>query len=244
MSTRRTHECDTSIVGVATVDDVKRAWAQLIGVSELTKFLVIVQANSPLAPPGWIGLLTVDDTMTACVPTPEHQERLRIAAGDWGSRNGALDTILARFPTKIHVLGPAGLFYNLESVIFESSSGSESVPPQSIGALADSVSSEDLDESGITEVDGDVLVIRSNRGVPIAACGYRVWPNKVANICVLVHPDYRRLGNAYSLAKETIARAGREGLLVQWRARPDSSRGLARSLGLIEVGAQLSFELP
>jgi hypothetical protein len=39
-----------------------------------------------------------------------------------------------------------------------------------------------------------------------------------------------------------IGRALDEGLLPQWRARPAASQGLARRLGLVELGAQLSLE--
>ena len=229
---------------IATIDDVKRAWAELIGVPELTKFHLTIDPVSRIAPPGWIGLLAIDDTLTVCVPTLELEERITLATSGVGPFDATTPAvILSKLPPTNRVLGPAGLFYNFGRGTPDTSLNAESVSKQSLNFLIDSVSSEELDESGITEIDTDALVIRSDRGEPIAACGYRVWPNGVANICVLVHPDHRRMGYAYSLARATIARAEREGLLAQWRARSESSRKLAFRLGLIEVGAQLSLEL-
>ena len=34
------------------------------------------------------------------------------------------------------------------------------------------------------------------------------------------------------------------GLVPQWRARPEASKGVARALGLTELGEQLSLRLP
>jgi GNAT superfamily N-acetyltransferase len=236
--------CDTSLVQIATIDDVKRAWAKLIGVPELTKYHLIIAPISRIAPPGWIGLLVIDDTLTVCVPTLELKERVSLAISGLGPVDATTPAvILSKLPSTIRVLGPAGLFYNFGRITPDKGFSAESFPKQSLSFLIDSVFSEELEESGITEIDGDAFAICSDRGEPIAACGYRVWPNGVANICVLVHPEHRRLGYAYSLASATIARAEREGLLAQWRALPESSRRLAFRLGLIEVGAQLNLEL-
>ena len=227
----------------ATIDDVKQAWAKLIGVLELTKLHVIVDPNSRIAPPGWVGLLAIDDTLTVCVPTIEFEKRVGLAVSGLDPIDATTPgVILPKLPPTLKVLGPARLFYNFGPGTPDTNLEVESVPRTSLSLLIDSVPNEELKESGITEIE-DALVIRSGRGDPIAACGYRVWPNGVANICVLVHPDYRGLGYAYSLATATIVRVEREGLLAQWRARPESSRKLALRLGLIEVGAQLSLEM-
>lgn len=230
---------------IATIDDVKRAWAKLIGLPELTRLQLLVDPISRLAPPGWIGILAIDDTLTISVPTHEFERRIKLAVRGVlpvDATNPAV--ILPKFPPAKTVLGPAGLFYNFASETFDASLKVDSVPSMSLTFLMDSVSSDELNESGITQIDGDAFVIYSDRRKPNAACGYRVWPNGVANICVLVHREHRRLGYAYLLAKVTIARAEREGLMVQWRARPESSRRLALRLGLVELGAQLSLELP
>jgi GNAT superfamily N-acetyltransferase len=229
---------------VATMDHVKRAWATLIGIPELTKLRLIIDPISLIAPPGWIGIVAIDDTLTVCVPTRESEERVSLAISGLGPVDATRPSvILPRLSLTARVLGPAALFYNFARGIPEVSFKAESAATTSLSFLFNSVSSEDLKESGMTQIDGDALVIRSDRNEVIAACGYRVWPNGVANICVLVHPDYRRLGYANLLARATIARAENDGLIAQWRAHPDSSRRLAIQLGLIEVGAQLSLEL-
>jgi hypothetical protein len=40
-----------------------------------------------------------------------------------------------------------------------------------------------------------------------------------------------------------VSRALDDGLLPQWRARPEPSRRLARTLGFRELGAQLSIRV-
>jgi len=226
------------------MDQVKSAWATLIGIPELTKLRLIIEPISLIAPPGWIGMVAIDDTLTVCVPTSESEERVSIAISGLRPVDATMPSvILPRLSPTAHVLGPAALFYNFARGIPDVGFKAESAPISSLSFLFNSVSSEDLKESGMTQIDGDALVIRSDRNEVIAACGYQVWTNGVANICVLVHPDYRRLGYADQLARATIARAESEELIAQWRAHPDSSRKLAVQLGLIEVGAQLSLEL-
>ena len=73
-------------------------------------------------------------------------------------------------------------------------------------------------------------------------CGYRRWPNDVAHLSVLAHPGHRREGHARRAAAAAIRRAIDDQLLPQWRARSPASRALARRLGLVELGAQLSLE--
>jgi hypothetical protein len=45
------------------------------------------------------------------------------------------------------------------------------------------------------------------------------------------------------VAARAIDEAAAEGLLPQWRARPVASQQLAGSLGLVQLGAQLSLRL-
>jgi len=49
-------------------------------------------------------------------------------------------------------------------------------------------------------------------------------------------------GHARRAAAAATRQAITENLLPQWRARPPASQALARSLGLIELGAQLSLQ--
>jgi hypothetical protein len=100
---------------------------------------------------------------------------------------------------------------------------------------------DELDESGLLTVTSPIFGSRSPTGALAAACGYRRWPNEVAHLCVLTHPAHRREGHGRRAAIGAIRRAIDDQLLPQWRARPRASQELARSLGLTEVGAQLSL---
>lgn len=118
--------------------------------------------------------------------------------------------------------------------------GAEGAPVGELVNLINAASREDLDESGIEHLSGSAMIVRSGRDV-VAACGHRRWPNEVAHLSVLTHPQHRRVGHAETVARAAIQRAAAEGLLPQWRARVDASRQLAKKLGLTELGAQLGL---
>jgi RimJ/RimL family protein N-acetyltransferase len=139
------------------------------------------------------------------------------------------------------VLGPAALFYPTDRAPALSTDTVEETTLDQLAALLGAVDADELDESGITKVTERLFVTRSTAGEPIAACGYRRWPNGVAHLSVLTHPRHRRAGHGATVAAAAIQRALNEGLLPQWRARPSPSKALARKLGFVELGAQLSM---
>jgi hypothetical protein len=151
------------------------------------------------------------------------------------------DALLPRLPSISEVLGPAALFYPTDDIPALSVDEVEETTLDQLDALLGAVNAHELDESGITKVTETLFVTRSTVGAPIAACGYRIWPNGVAHLSVLTHPKHRRVGHGGTVAAAAIHRALNEGLLPQWRARPSPSKALARKLGLVELGAQLSL---
>ncbi|MER6172219.1 GNAT family N-acetyltransferase [Streptosporangium sp. NPDC001681] len=83
-------------------------------------------------------------------------------------------------------------------------------------------------------------MIREGRNV-IAAAGYRPWLNTAAQLSVLTAAKYRGRGLARLVASAAVADALVNGLLPQWRARPEPSRRVARALGFREFGSQISL---
>jgi GNAT superfamily N-acetyltransferase len=110
--------------------------------------------------------------------------------------------------------------------------------------LAAACGLQDAGESGIARATAAVSVIQAD-GAVLAACGYEVWAAALAHIGVLTHPRWRGRGLAASVASAAVAQALEAGLVAQWRARCTltASRRIARSLGFVELGRQLSFWL-
>ncbi len=226
----------------ADVERVRAAWAGLAGVQSLAPLQVLVQPESSLCPPGWVGVLVVDGTITVAVP--DGSARVIVSKALSGLEADVAtdpDTVTHRVSGITDLLGPASLFYALTGV--EADEGLKRVDLGEVLSLLQSVGREELDESGLPQVTSPLYVENDAHGAPVAACGYRHWPQRIAHLCVLVHPDARGRGLARRVAAGAIAAALEEGLLPQWRARGETSKAVARRLGLIEVGSQLSFRL-
>jgi hypothetical protein len=224
-------------------DRVRDAWAGLARLSGLARLEVLVQPRSALCPPGWVGVLRIDETVTVAVPDAGLVEQARTVFAGLPTVDATNpDVVLSHLPGVRAVLGPATLYYADGAV----------VPPSIrtvVASLADlddlmgSVSAADLDESGLCEVTSPLFVGTDEHGAPTAACGYQRWPESLAHLCVLTHREHRRQGWGRAVAAAAIAHAIGDGLLPQWRARPEPSKALARSLRLTERGAQLSLRL-
>jgi ribosomal protein S18 acetylase RimI-like enzyme len=221
----------------------KRAWAVLAGLDNLSAFQVVVRPNSGLCPPGWIGLLGLADTITACVPTTELVGPVEAALADLSTAKATTpEVVLPRLPPVSNVMGPAALFYPSAPMPEVADGSVEEVTSDELTPLMESVSPAERDESGVADITSPAFVVRTPHGQVVAACGYRQWPSEVAHMCVLTHPDYRRNGHGVAVAAAAIVRATSEGLLPQWRARPLASRALAEKLNLLHLGTQLSLQ--
>jgi GNAT acetyltransferase len=224
-------------------DAARRAWAHLIGLPALAGVQVLVDRDSPLGRRGWIAILALDGSVTACVPRPDLVRPVAAGLADLTPREATSpDIVRARLPVSRAVLGPAALFYPPAGFKAHWRSGVEEACRGDVEDLITSASPDELDESGVHEITGPLFISRASTGDVAAACGYRCWPNHVAHLSVLTHSTHRREGHARRAAETAISHAIAEHLLPQWRARPEGSRALARRLGLVELGAQLSLE--
>jgi hypothetical protein len=221
----------------------RRAWARLAGLPRLDGLQVVVDGESPLGRRGWIGILALDGTVTACVPRGDLKRPVTAALGGLTTEEATSpDVVRARLPATRGVLGPAALFYPPVGFGVGEVPGVEEASSDDLQGLFRVVAPDELDESGLREVTGLAFACRSAGGDLTAVCGYRRWPNGVAHLSVLAHPSPRREGHAGRAALAAIRQAIDDDLLPQWRARPPASRALARRLGLVELGAQLSLE--
>lgn len=222
----------------------RAAWAQLLGLDVLERVQVVFAPESPLCRRGWIGILGVDGTVTASVPHADLCVPVEEAlAGLTAEDAVCAEVIEPRLPATRSVLGPAPLFYPPREYVLGELAGVEHVSHDELEALFQFVTPDELDESGMLEVTSLAFGSRTAEGDMAAVCGYRRWSNDVAHLSVLTQPAHRREGHGRRAALAAIRHAMDVGLLPQWRARPSPSQALARSLGLIEFGAQLNFEL-
>jgi GNAT superfamily N-acetyltransferase len=227
-----------------SVDLIGRAragWAAVAGVADAFvpgEVRVVVAAEIPIAPPGWTGIVSIGD---AClVMAPDELAAAFVSAGSTGARPGSLPG--ANWTPAREVLGPAALLFG--EVAREVDGGTEllAITDPRVQQLLDLVPAADAVESGLGDVTSSVFAVVQDNSV-IAACGYRHWPGELAHLSVLTDPRWRREGFARRVAAAAISAAAAEGLLPQWRARPVESQRLARSLGLVQLGAQISLRL-
>ncbi len=92
------------------------------------------------------------------------------------------------------------------------------------------------------KITSPAFAIREH-GQVVACAGYRDWPCRTAHLCVLTVAPARGRGLARVTATAAVAHAIHQGKLPQWRARPETSRRVARALGFRELGSQVSIRL-
>ena len=191
---------------------VRAAWAALANVDALTPLQVLVRPESYLCPRGWIGILRIEECVTAVAPTPELVSPLTSALADLSPEDATSpDRVAERLPGVVETLGPAKLYYRGDRFPAATSAVTVDVVPLSqIGDLLAAADADELEESGLAHVASKVSVIRSEFGEPVAACGYRYWPEQIAHLSVLTRADHRRKRLAAAVAIDAIgARVGR-----------------------------------
>jgi hypothetical protein len=224
----------------------RQVWTELAGVPVAfpsSGITAVTSARSLLCPPGWAGLVVLGDAGIATVPVDGAGAALAELPVAAATDAGLVRARLA----PVETLGPATLAY-LDRPAFVPAGRpglAERLPAghDEVGRLVASVSAEDAGECGLEEITSPAFVVRE-RGVVVAAAGYRGWPASVAHLSVLTADRCRGRGLAGLVAAAAVADALDHGLLPQWRARPAASRQVARRLGFRELGAQLSLRLP
>jgi GNAT superfamily N-acetyltransferase len=219
------------------------------------KITVVVSPGSRSAPPEWAGtirlgagslavgaLITVADEAQAARVRNELSDVAPDRVTDPESWGALLPTEPAR------VLGPAGLAY-LDGPDFRPTGGGDAVrevtlseASDGIAALEAAATQDEVDEAGITHAKSPLFVVW-REGTVAAACGYAPWVGTLAHLMVMTHPAHRGQGLAKQVATEASRHALDAGLIPQWRARVPASQAVARSLGYVTLGAQLSLRL-
>jgi len=106
---------------------------------------------------------------------------------------------------------------------------------------------DDVNEVGLADLEHrfTVMHIEDGRRTPVACGAYTEWEGILAQLGVLVAPQWRRQGVGVLAASIAAHEALASGLTLQWRSDV-SNKGalaLARSLGLIAGGIQTSVLL-
>jgi GNAT acetyltransferase len=207
---------------------------------------VVVSPNSRLCPLGWVGIVVIADSVIATAPTPDAAHAVQQALG---TLPAALLTDPETLSTQLQLLevrGPACLAY-LDPAEFQPYQGAAAVEQllphdEDLRQLAAASGAEDVEESGITEITSPAFAAREH-GTILSAAGYRVWPGEVAHLSVLTMTAARGRSLARTVASAAVAHAIRHAMLPQWRARPQTSRRIARALGFRELGSQVSIHI-
>ena len=221
---------------------IERSWAELAGVPRLLPRQIIVRPRSMLGREGWVAVLFIGGNLAVAVPEDALVQRVGDALSEVPLPGINAEAVLSAL-TSVEVVGPASLFYPPGSSPFEREPDVFRAAPAELDEFRRTLSEIDLVESGLRDVGSDVFALRGDASALVAVCGYRRWPAHIANLFVATAPHHRRLGAGRRVAREAIADAISNGLLPQWRARPEASKALARSLGLEEWGFQMSLRL-
>ena len=231
----------------STTEHVLTLWRDLTNAPDgFTQPLTYVESDDHrCSPPGWVGIVAMAGTLVVASPA-DHLDRVRTAVEGFAP-DDRLDP--ASFPPMLEptrTLGPARLFY---------ATGAAGAPADVIGPVAaddprvtrvlEDASDEERNESGLDQESSGLHLALDPRGGPGAVCGWAPWPHDIAQLGVLTARSSRGTGCGARAAAGAIAAATDAGLLPQWRAAAvnDASIALARSLGLTEMGWQLSLDL-
>jgi RimJ/RimL family protein N-acetyltransferase len=208
---------------------------------------VAVAPESRLCSVGWAGIVVIGSAVLATAPDQETAGLIEHALG--GQDAGALtsaDVLTRRLPIA-KIRGPATLAY-LDRADFRPQPA-ETTPldlnhPR-LRAFLQATGASDpagLEESGIGEITTPAFAVLQD-GQVVAAAGYRDWPCGAAHLSVLTAAPARGRGLARRAASAAVGYAIAAGRLPQWRAQPEASRRVARTLGFRELGAQVSIRL-
>jgi RimJ/RimL family protein N-acetyltransferase len=207
---------------------------------------VAASPTSRLCPPGWTGIVIIEDAAIATTPDPQTARTVQQTLSALPAASLIDTALLTRRLHIAEILGPASLAY-LDPADFRpqhTQAGIWPLHPQDpdLGQFLSVADASDLRESGMQEITSLAFAIRE-QGQIVATAGYRDWPCRTAHLCVLTAAPARGRGLARAAATAAVAHAIHQGKLPQWRARPQTSRRVARALGFREVGSQISIRL-
>ena len=229
----------------ATWERVRGVWAALAGADAFpeTGSHVVVNAASEMCPPGWCGVVALGDGILATAPDDER--RARVAARL--ARLAVTDSWASAFGDVVETRGPARLAY-IDLHVFPD----EDEPPftevcsvrdEAVAVFVAGVPDDERLDASIEDCTSPLACVRRD-GAIVAAAGYRVWRDEFAHISVLVASSHRGEGLATTVGRDVTRSALEHGLVPQWRARVPASQTVARKLGYVDVGQQISVHLP
>lgn len=106
---------------------------------------------------------------------------------------------------------------------------------------------DDVNEVGLSDLENRFTIVHQldGRRVPLACGAYGEWEGLLANMGVLVDPEWRRQGLGSLAGSIAAHEALAAGLTLQWRADVSNTGclALARKLGLSAGGIQTSVHL-
>jgi GNAT acetyltransferase len=223
-------------------------WASLAGAPATFGPLlhVAVSPDSQLCPPGWVGIVILADEVIATAPTPGVAHTVQQALQTLPTASLTDATVLSTRLQVLDMLGPACLAY-LDPAEFRPHHGLVAVEQllpddDDLRQLVTSSSTDDVHESGITQITSPAFAVREH-GAIISVAGYRDWPGQVAQLLVLTIATAHGRGLARTVASAALRHAITRGKVPQWRARSQTSRRVARALGFRELGSQVSIRV-
>ena len=223
---------------------IRMMWATLAGADAFPESGVQVVGNaaSEICPKGWAGIVAISGGILATAPSATDVDALARTladvepAGDWA----------AVFRAAPEIRGPANLAYADRPAAPPTGAAAEiemlAPADAAVMSFVARVPSADRDEAHVEASDVPLACLRED-GAVVAVAGYRVWLGAVAHMSVLVDPARRCRGLATAVADAATDHACASGLVAQWRARPPASRAVARKLGFVDVGQQMSVRL-
>lgn len=228
------------------LDQVKTLWRELSGCPTAFTTTGVIQCVSDdhqIAPPSWIGVVSIQDAAVIVTPTSFATATSKeLSAEQVTTPAGAS----LAFGPIVASLGPAVLFYGKPTPVTMSDvAGPVPVAHPLVQDLLASASEDDRDESDLTSTNSGVFLATDPYGTPVAAAGYRTWPTGIAHMSVLTAPHARGTGHGTRASQAALSLALENGLLPQWRAAEQNaaSIALAHRLGLTELGRQFSFQV-
>lgn len=204
---------------------------------------VAVAPESRLCSPGWVGIVVIEGATLATAPDQETACLTEQALGGLAADAVTSAGVLGRLPIA-EIRGPATLAY-LDPADFRPQAAVTTpldLDHPDLRAFLQAAEAADLEESGMAEITTPAFAVRQH-GQVVAAAGYRDWPCGAAHLSVLTAATARGRGLARRAASAAVAHAIAAGRLPQWRARPEASRRVARTLGFRELGTQVSIRL-
>jgi GNAT superfamily N-acetyltransferase len=103
----------------------------------------------------------------------------------------------------------------------------------------------DWEIGGVDPDAGEVVFGCFDGAQLLAAASYELWGQKIAHVCVVAAPEFRRRGSARSAAARVTEHAKSCGLLPQWRTEYSniSAMAIGRALGFEEFGSHYALRL-